>query len=824
MIRAVMSIVSNSQHRNDSSRQIVVVSAFHAVTNSLCSLVRQAARGESNYEVEVTEIENRHLNAVSALIPVANRSSVTAQVKVWCNELRELLHGIFLVREGSLKSLDHVMSFGERLCAFIVAQAINCSGIPCEYLDLRPLIQTDNRFGSARVNFQETYRRLQSHFFESNVLLIATGFIGSTVSGETTTLGRGGSDYTAAIVGAAIGASVVEIWTDVDGVLTADPRKVPKAFPLDQITYEEAMELSHFGAKVIYPPTLQPARELNIPIRILNTFNPQSPGTLIANRRNPSGRVITGISSIDSIAGLRLQGSGMVGVAGMAMRLFGALAKKEISIILITQASSEYTISLAIAPHDAGAARNAIEEEFAMEIAAKIIDEPIVEENLAIVSVIGEEMSNRPGIAGSVFAALGRNGVNVISIAQGSSELNISTVVKAHDVEKAMNAIHDEFFSVPLERSLSKSDQAGKHRLKTLNVFLVGTGLIGKTLVQQIDAHAKALAESHAIEVRLCGIANSRKMLFHRDGFTYDSAISSLEATNTNFSPAVFVDRIADLNLSNCILIDCTASESIPDYYEALLESHVNVVTPNKRVQAGPAERFRGAKTAAARTGAAFLYETSVGAGLPIIGTLNDLMRSGDRIQRIEAVLSGTLSFIFNSFSTERSFSSVVREAKERGYTEPDPRDDLSGVDVMRKLLILARESGSWLNAEDVEVENLVPSEYRSLAVEPFMSRLVELDPLFEKRARELAAVGRKLCYIAELRDGRGKVQLTDIGTDHPFFSLSGSDNIISFTTERYQKRPLVVKGPGAGAEVTAAGVFADIVRIANYATINRGA
>lgn len=801
MLRRVIDIILEPPATTEPLRQVVIVSAFHGITNTICELTSRAANGDDGVVPLLDALEERHLAAINELIGVTHRSPVTAQVKVWCNELRELVHGISLVREASRKSLDTAMSYGERLCAFILAHGIRERGTECRYLDLRPYIRTDNRYGSARVIFQDTYRRLQEHYNSESILEIATGFIGSTSSDDTTTLGRGGSDYTASIVGAALGASVIEIWTDVDGVLTADPRKVQKAFALERITYEEAMELSHFGAKVIYPPTLAPARELNIPIRIRNTFNPDTPGTLICTKR-PSGRTITGISSIDEISLLRVQGTGMIGVAGVAMRLFSALARGEINVILITQASSEYTICFAVAPADAVGARDAIELEFAAERAAKLMDDVIVEDSLSIVSVIGEEMSNRPGIAGSIFSALGRNGINVIAIAQGSSELNISTVVRGSDVAKALNAIHDEFF---------------EKKLKTLNLFIVGAGLIGKTLINQISNHAPDLAKHHAVEVRVCGVANSRRMLIDRSGIAPSDCNDLLDSKGIGYKLEDFLDTLKKMNLPNCILVDCTASEALPDVYQSLLKDHINIVTPNKRIQAGAAGRFLAAKETAKQSGTAFLYETSVGAGLPIIGTLNDLIRSGDEIIKIEAVLSGTLSFIFNSFCPGRRFSDVVREAKALGYTEPDPRDDLSGMDVMRKLLILAREAGAWLEPKDVVIESLVPDSARGGSVDEFFERLGDFDAEYEKRAADLAMQGQKLCYIAAITDGKAQVRLTAIGSQHPFFGLSGSDNIVSFTTARYRDRPLVVKGPGAGAEVTAAGVFADIVRIAHY-------
>ena len=799
-IENVLQIVCEAQR--DRGPVAVVVSAFGGVTDELIAISKTAASGDQGYKTRLTALENRHVDALRHFVPVVEQSPVLLTLKMWFNDLEDVLHGVYLVGELSRRCSDYITSFGELLSAQIVSRALRAKNIDSEFLDAREVIKTDDQYGCARVLFRETQTRVAEHFKDRAALQVMTGFIASTMSGETTTLGRGGSDYSASILAAALDSAEVEIWTDVDGLMTADPTKVPKAFSVRNLSYEEAMELSHFGAKVIYPPTMQPALDKHIPIRILNTFNPHYPGTVVSHMAEEDRPPVTGISSISRIALMRVEGSGMVGVAGVSKRLFGALAEMHINVILITQASSEHTICFAVRPEDAERAAHAVEREFALEIQAKFLNQVVVEDNLAIVSVVGEQMRNTPGLAGRVFHALGKNGVNVSAIAQGSSELNISAVIPRSDEIKALNALHDEFF-FPDKR--------------TINIFLAGTGLIGGELLKQIEAQREYLREELAHEVNVIGIVNTRKMMLDPKGISIDRCRTLLESSSEGGDIARFITQMRDLNMPSSVFVDCTASPDVVAHYEEILRASVSIVTPNKKAQSGPYPVYAALKRAARRRGVAFLYETSVGAGLPVLSTLNDLLKSGDEILRIEAVLSGTLSFIFNSYRAGTCFSEIVAQARAAGYTEPDPRDDLNGLDVARKILILARESGCCLELDQVDVQNLVPEDCRQTAsVDEFFAKLREHDGAFEAQRSEAEARGEKLCYIASLEDGTARVRLQRIASTHPFFGLSGSDNIISFTTRRYRERPLVVKGPGAGAEVTAAGVFADIVRIAS--------
>lgn len=787
----------------DGEHFAVVFSAFSKVTDALLDLAARASRGDDSYLQAFEQLKKRHDEAVEKLLLPENRPAVAGQMAENFAALHDILHGVRLVREASARTLDFVASFGERNAAFIIAHAMQQAGIPTEFLDARTVVRTDAHFGSAKVDFAETNRRLREHFAAHPKVQAVTGFIGSTTEGLTTTLGRGGSDYTAAILGAALGASAIEIWTDVDGVLTADPRRVKKAFTLPTMTYREAMEMSHFGAKVIYPPTIQPALAKGIPLVIKNTFNPSFSGTVVSNELKPSDSPIKGISSISQICLLTVQGSGLFGVPGISARLFGALANAGVNVVIITQGSSESSITFAVSPGQAEAAKLAVELEFSHELRDGLVDPLKIERDLAVVAIVGENMRFRPGIAGRLFQALGKNGVNIVAIAQGSSELNITIVIPAHDETKALNAIHEAFF-------LSDT--------KTLHLFMVGTGLIGGTLLRQIREQSAFLREKRKLEIRVVGLANSRQMIFSENGLDLDHWQGLLHDSAEHFTMPRFVEHMKKLNLPNAIFLDNTASAEVAGFYEQILDASISISTPNKVAASSPHLHYSRLKQIAEKRGVLWRYETNVGAGLPIISTLSDLIHSGDRILKIEGVLSGTLSFIFNSFRAGTSFTNIVRCAKDLGYTEPDPRDDLSGTDIRRKLLILARETGLPLEAGDIHIEPILPEACLApQTVEAFFAELEKHDHHFELLRQAAENEGQALRFVAKLEGNKADIRLMAVEQDHPFYFLSGSDNMVVFTTERYRDRPLVVRGPGAGAEVTAAGLFAEVIGIGSY-------
>ncbi len=782
----------------------IVFSAFGGVTDNLIHISKLALEGNTGYKTKLAELEKRHLDAVRELVSVQRQSGILAQVKITINELEDILNGIFLVKERTVRTLDYVMSFGERLSAYIIAEAFRDKGLAVEFLDARKVIRTDDQFGYAKVDFESTNKLIREHFKFHSDMQIITGFIATSASGETTTLGRSGSDYTAAIIAGALQASDLEIWTDVDGMMTADPRLVKKAFTVPEMSYEEAMELSHFGAKVIFPATMQPAMINRIPIWIKNTFNPSFRGTLI-HSQSANGKIIKGISCMNAVSLLSLQGSGLLGVVGASMRLFATLARERVNVILISQASSEHSICFAVENGHAHAAKVAIEKEFQYEIRNEEVDAIQIESDLSIVAVVGDGMKHTPGTSARMFSGLGKNGVNVMAIAQGSSERNISAVVRQADAAKALNALHESFFL---------SDR------KLLHVFLVGTGLIGSALLNMIRDQFSKLAKENLLEVNVMAVANSRKMLFSDTGLDPATALDNMKAEGEEMGMPAFAARMIACNLPNSIFVDCTSSEEVTAVYREILEANISIVTPNKKANSASIEQYQLLRRTAFRRGVKFLYETNVGAGLPVINTLNDLLLSGDKVISVEAVLSGTLNFLFSTFAAGMNFSDVVKEAKAKGYTEPDPRDDLSGMDVARKILILAREAGLPFELNDIRVENLVPEDCQGseLSVEQFFQRLAKHDAAFEKLRANAESRKEKLRYTAVLKDGKASVSLGAVGESHPFYSLSGSDNIILLTTERYHERPMVIRGPGAGAAVTAAGVFADVIRIGHYA------
>lgn len=801
-IQGLVDILKSYHQRGE--RYAVVFSAFSGVTDALLLMGGKAAAGDVSYQEVFEAVHQRHIQAAEVLLNAAKiRQEALIEIERNFDVLGNLLHGVFLVREASLRTMDHIISFGERNSAFLISLVMRQAGIPAVFLDARNVIQTDDRFGNAQVDFSATNAKIVSFFTQNAEIQSITGFIGATESGVTTTLGRGGSDYTAAIFGAALDASAIEIWTDVDGVLTADPRKVKKAFTLPSMTYSEAMEMSHFGAKVIYPPTIQPALAKGIPLIIKNTFNPDFQGTIVSDKAEASTLPVKGLSSIPEIALLTLQGSGLVGVPGIAGRLFSTLANAGISIILITQGSSEHSITFAIPPSHSEAARQAVEREFRGEMQRKWVDPVKVEPGLSVIAIIGENMRFRPGISGQLFQALGKNGINVVAIAQGSSELNISIVVSREDEAKALNTLHEAFF-------LSTTQD--------VHVFMVGAGLIGSTLLKQIHQQGSYLREKRAMEIKLVGLANSKKMLFNPDGISLEQWRDQLAASEQASNMDAFVQRMKAYNLPNTIFIDNTSGDQAVKWYEHILDASISISTPNKIAASSAYIQYQRLKAAAARRGVLYEYETNVGAGLPVISVLRDLSDSGDRILRIEGVLSGTLSFIFNTFREGVCFSEAVRKAMDLGYTEPDPRDDLSCMDVRRKLLILARETGLALEAEDIVIRPVLPEScLTAVSVEDFLRELSGYDTYFEDMRSEAADKGQVLRMVARLEDGQADIGLSRVGLEHPFYGLSGADNMIIFTTERYKERPLVVRGPGAGAEVTAAGIFAEVIKIANY-------
>jgi bifunctional aspartokinase / homoserine dehydrogenase 1 len=779
---------------------IVVLSAMSGVTNLLISMAEGAAKGE-DFACGLLELEKRHFEVVRSLLDIQHQNPAFTGLKIYFNQLEDLLQGVLTLRELTLKTRDLILSFGERCSTLMIGKIAAQHFKQSVSVEASEIIRTDSSFGQAKVS-QELSNFLIRDFYRhhENKLIFVTGFIASNEVGQITTLGRGGSDYTAAILGSALNAQEIQIWTDVNGMMTADPRMVKKSFSLPELTYTEAMELSYFGAKVIYPPTMIPAFLKKIPIVIKNTFEPQFEGTFIRHDCKPSNLPIKGISSINNMSIINLEGSGMVGKAGFSGRLFSLLAREQINIILITQSSSEHSITFAVQPGDTEKARLLIEQEFELELIAKKLEDVTIEQDLAIIAVVGENMKQTPGVSGKLFHALGRNGVNVRAIAQGSSEYNISVIISGRDLAKALNAVHDAFFI---------------QLTKTLHAFCLGTGNIGQTLFKQLNAHAAHLQEHNGIQVKIAGIANTRKMIFNADGISLDRWQDELRELGQPANLNEFIATMKRMNLPNCVFIDNTASPKPVDVYETVFKSNISVITCNKIGNSASYKQYKTFHDTAKRHGVDFFYETNVGAGLPIIRTLKDLMNSGDRIMRIEAILSGTISFIFNNFKGDANFHDVVREAQYKGYTEPDPRDDLSGKDFMRKMLILARDAGYAMEGADVQIESVLPNAcLEAKTVEEFYAALKAEDAFFSNLKTKAAAENKVLRYIGKLEDGKAAITLQMVDENHPFYTLSGSDNIISFTTDRYRERPLVVKGPGAGAEVTAAGVFADLINV----------
>lgn len=798
--QSIQNVLNILQDKYASGEKFIVVSsAMSGVTNILTELAQIASEGK-DFKKGLIEIEQRHFTVIKEMITVKNQNPAFTQIKIFINEIEDLLQGVYSLRELSFQSKDLILSYGEKCSTFLLSQIAKQYFSESIYVDTSNLIKTDNNFGNARVHTPVTEHLLQEFYKEhSHQILFFTGFIASNENNRITTLGRGGSDYTAAIIAAALDAEEIELWSDVDGMLTADPRVVKKAFSLSELSYTEAMELSYFGAKVIYPPAMIPAFRKKIPIVLKNTFNPSFKGTRIEEHTHKNAYPIRGISSIDEISLINITGSGMIGKIGFSGKLFSLLAREHINVILITQSSSEHSITFAIEPKDVHKAKQLFNSEFELELETNKLNPPIIEENLCVLAIVGENMKQTPGISGKLFQALGRNGINIHAIAQGSSEYNISVIIKRKNISKALNAVHDAFFT---------------QLTKTLHVFSVGTGNIGATLLRQIDAQSDFLRENNGIEVKINGIANSRKMIIDEEGIDltqWQERINKGETSNLD----EFIQKIKLLNLSNCIFVDNTASPITGTYYKELFESNVSVVTCNKIANSSSYKDYKDLKDTARRRGVDFFYETNVGAGLPIIRTLKDLMTSGDRIIKIEAILSGTISYIFNNFRGKTSFYEVVKKAHELGYTEPDPREDLSGKDFMRKMMILARDAGYQIEEKDVELGAILPEScFKAPSIDDFYEDLKKSDSYFNELKEKAENENKVLRYIGKLEDGKASVNLEFVDASHPFYNLTGSDNIISFTTERYKFNPLVIKGPGAGAEVTAAGVFADLINV----------
>jgi aspartokinase/homoserine dehydrogenase 1 len=793
-------VAASVQKHLENDQTLAVFSAFGGVTNDLLEMANLAANEDESYKALLEKNEKRHLDAVRELIPVNAQSAILSRVKTEFNRLETLYEGVFLLNELSNKTKHVVSGFGEILSSLIIAEYFKSLGVNTAFADSRELIVCRNNNEKVQVFYPETNKNIEAYFAENSAsLYVVPGFVARNEMGIPSTLGRGGSDFTAAIFGAALQAKKVLIYTDVNGMYTANPSLVPQAYSLDKISYEEAMELSHFGAKVLYPPTLQPLLDRNIEIHIKNTFKPDEPGTVISRSSKENFRWVTGITHIDSVKLLNIEGSGMVGIPGFSKRFFEVLYQENINIVLITQASSEHSICIAVKDDEARQAADALNEAFEYEIEHRKIKPVSIEDEVAIVALVGDQMKSHHGLSGKMFSALGNNNINIRAIAQGSSERNISAVIAKKDVRKALNTLHEQFFEVPS---------------KELNLFVTGVGNVGAKFLAQIKQQEDYLLEKLRLKVRVLGLSNSRKMLFNEEGINLETWQEDLDK-GEEASPALFHDKVVNFNLRNSIFIDNTANEEISTWYAKYLENSVSVVTCNKIACASAYDNYKELQDLSREYGASFLYETNVGAGLPIIDTLKNLVASGDRIQKIQAVLSGSLNFVFNNYKASESFHEVVQEAKEQGFTETDPRIDLSGVDVARKILILARETSQQMELEDIEKENFLSAEsLQAKDVDEFFEILKQDEDKFKAIYEKAQAANSQLKYVAEYVSGKAKVGLQQVQADHPFYNLSGSDNIVLFFTDRYPEQPLIVKGAGAGADVTASGIFADVIRI----------
>ncbi|PSQ81909.1 MAG: bifunctional aspartate kinase/homoserine dehydrogenase I [Bacteroidetes bacterium QS_8_68_15] len=810
-IRRAAELVQPGADSSEDARRVVVVSALGGVTDELLALIDAALERTGDHDDRLDALRRRHLDAAEALAAGGDRDALTDALDARFDELAELIDGVSLLRECTARTRDAVTSTGERASALLVAAAFRAAGSDAQALDAArgDLVRTDDAFGEANVQFDATERLIHERFeaLPDEQVAVVTGFIGTTERDVVTTLGRSGSDYTATLLAAALRAEQVTIWTDVDGVLSSDPGLVPEAAPLEQISYREAAEMAYFGAQVLHPRTMQPLQERDIPLRIKNTLRPERAGTLISSAITRVEGHVKAITTVRSVALVMLEGAGMIGTPGISARAFSALAERRINVLMISQASSEQNICIAVSEADAKAATDALEEAFAPERARGDVSRIFAQKDCAIVSAVGEEMRRRPGLAGRMFSTMGRSGVNVLAIAQGASETNISAVVRDGETQQAVRALHEAF---ALARTRA-------------HVFLIGTGVVGEKFLELGAEQASVLLDEMSLNLQLVGLANTSQMVWDAEGIPFDGALERLAEEDRSTDLEVILERLAESRLDRLIVVDATASDTVARHYPDLLDERVAVITPNKRANTQSHDFYRRLQRASHRRRVPYLYETTVGAGLPILSTLRGLLDSGDRIDRIEGVFSGTLAYLFDALAAGRAFSEALREARNQGFTEPDPRDDLGGEDVARKLLILAREIGMPLERDDLTVESLVPPELMEGSVERFMERIGEVDADWQERVTEAEREDERLQYVGRITldsatgtpRGEASVRVRSVGPESPFARLRGTDNMVVYTTARYQENPLVIQGPGAGPDVTAAGILSDVVEAA---------